>query len=231
MVVLKQTGEFYVGSRTCENTAELDPYKGSMKTWKVNKKLLTKYILQKFDTRLLCDKAEIKLVKKVIKDPLNRNYHIPTIGFSTSGLVAHNKKSQEQFIEEVSILHPDYDFSKYIYENNSTKSTVICPLHGEYSITPSTLLSNIRCRKCYNESVGTRFRKSQEKFIEEVSILHPDYDFSKYIYENSKTNSTVICPLHGEFKITPSVLLRSQGCIICGNIKGALKRKLKSPSI
>ena len=83
----ERTKEFYIGSRSCKCIPEKDSYMGSMKVWKPNKDLLRKYILQEFETREKAFNFEIELISRYIKDPLNRNYHIPSIGFSTLGTV------------------------------------------------------------------------------------------------------------------------------------------------
>jgi hypothetical protein len=82
------TGEFYIGSRSCENHPTMDKYFGSMLTWKVNKKMLKKVILEdNFSSREECILFERSLILEVIDDSLNRNYHVPGDGFHTVGSI------------------------------------------------------------------------------------------------------------------------------------------------
>ena len=89
----KKTGEFYYGSRTCKCKIEEDKYSGSMKTWKPNKDNLIKTIIKSnFRKRETALKYEAKIINENINNPLNRNYHIPTIGFSTQGKCLSNQE-------------------------------------------------------------------------------------------------------------------------------------------
>lgn len=57
----------------------------------------------------------------------------------------------EFFINELIHIHNNkYDYSLVDYKNNSTKITVICPLHGEFFITPAQHLKGCGCPKCAN---------------------------------------------------------------------------------
>jgi ribosomal protein S27AE len=60
---------------------------GSMKNWKPDKSKLEKSIIRfDFDSREECIKQERELIIKDRKNVLNRNRHIPGIGFNTAGL-------------------------------------------------------------------------------------------------------------------------------------------------
>ncbi len=83
-----ETKEFYIGSRSSKKHPSLDSYLGSMKTWKPDKTKLKKIILKDdFKTRDLAIIFESDEIKKEINDNLNRNYHIPNVGFCLSGRV------------------------------------------------------------------------------------------------------------------------------------------------
>lgn len=130
--------------------------------------------------------------------------------------------STEEFIERTKTIHNDkYDYSKVVYVNGKTKVCVICPTHGEFWIRPDKHLSGQGCPKC-----SGRARKTTEEFKEEVSKIHGEkYDTSKVVYVNNKTKVCLICPIHGEFWITPHNCLMGQGCPKCG---GSEKRTLES---
>lgn len=84
----QETGEFYIGSRSCKCSVYKDKYLGSMSVWKTNKDLLVKTVLKSdFKTRQDALEYEAKLIEEYIDDDLNRNYHIPSKGFHTVGLI------------------------------------------------------------------------------------------------------------------------------------------------
>lgn len=60
-------------------------------------------------------------------------------------------------------------------------------------------------------------KKTLTDFISEAKQVHGDkYDYSKFVYVNSHTKGTVICPIHGEFKIEPKLHIHEKrGCKYC----------------
>ena len=83
-----ETGEFYIGSRSSKKHPSLDNYLGSMKVWNPDKTKLKKIILK--DDFIDRDSAIIFESQEIIsniENNLNRNYHIPSIGFHTNGTV------------------------------------------------------------------------------------------------------------------------------------------------
>ena len=129
------------------------------------------------------------------------------------------RKTQENYIEEVSKLHTEYDFSNTIYQGSKAKLKVGCPKHGEFEILAGTLIRGSKCPNCNREESRRRYSKSLDTFLNEVKLIHPEYDFSKVEYINTDTKVEVICNIHGSFYSTPTSLLKGSGCNICGNIK------------
>lgn len=85
-----ETGEFYIGVRSCKCEPNTDKYMGSMVTWKPNKSNLVKTILREFNSREEAMSVEDELIKLFVKDGLNRNYNISG-NFHAFGL----KRSEE----------------------------------------------------------------------------------------------------------------------------------------
>lgn len=57
--------------------------------------------------------------------------------------------TQEEAIAKFRAVHGDkYDYSKVEYKGNKIKVCVICPIHGEFWISPSKHFSGQGCRKC-----------------------------------------------------------------------------------
>lgn len=70
-----ETGEFYVGVRSCKCEIKDDKYMGSSSVWtkayiKDHKDVLKKEILEVFETKKLANGGEIKLLKEVENNPL-----------------------------------------------------------------------------------------------------------------------------------------------------------------
>ena len=63
---------------------------------------------------------------------------------------------------------------------------------------------------------------TKEQFIEKARKIHGDkFDYSKVEYVDNNTEVIIICPIHGEFKQTPSAHLKSiHGCKKCGCVSG-----------
>lgn len=78
------------------------------------------------------------------------------------------KSNTEDFIKKARKVHGDkYDYSKVKYKNARTHVTIICPKHGEFSITPDNHLRGKGCAKCYD---GWRIDHWQHLSEEEAKI-------------------------------------------------------------
>ena len=63
-----------------------------------------------------------------------------------------------------------------------------------------------------------------EQFVNKSCKIHNNfYNYSKFVYLNSKIKGIIICPIHGEFLQSPNNHLRNHGCPYCG---GERTRKL-----
>lgn len=117
-----------------------------------------------------------------------------------------------------------YDYSKVNYTNNSTKVTIICPIHGEFQKTPKDFLRGRYCPQCKREFNHAK-RYNTEIFIEKAKQIHPEYDYSECKYIKTNVKTSIICPVHGPFLITPSHLLGGEGCPQCRYVKSAAKTR------
>ena len=123
---------------------------------------------------------------------------------------------KERFITKAKEKHEDkYDYSKVEYVDAHTKVCIICPIHGEFWITPNSHLNGSACPEC-----GRNKKMTTEVFIEKAKQIHGDkYDYSKVEYVNSHTKVCIICPIHGEFWVSPANHLRERGCPKCRSRK------------
>ncbi len=129
----------------------------------------------------------------------------------------------ESFIKDSYKLHGNkYDYSKVNFKKKNDKIKIICPIHGEFITTPHIHLLGCECPKC----AGTK-KLTTEEFIERARKVHGDkYDYSKVEYVNSKTKVCIICPVHGEFWMTPNMYLYGQECPKCSYSIMGMNRRL-----
>jgi len=134
------------------------------------------------------------------------------------------RRTREQFIEEGNTKHNNkYDYSLSDFKTMKKKVTIICPLHGNFEMTPEQHIGKRLhgCQKCGYIKCGINGRNKQKDFIKRVKKIHN----SKYSYEYIKNNILVIitCPQHGDFNQTPNKHLQYQGCPKCNCSKGETK--------
>ena len=136
----------------------------------------------------------------------------------------YKKKNEEKFRNDVRKKFGDkFDLSNVNYETNKKKITIICPIHGEFSITPMAFLkSAYGCPKCGSKAAGIirgiNSRKTTDKFkIDAIKIHGHKYDYSKADLEHNREDGKVciICPKHGEFWQNPNNHLQGDGCPEC----------------
>lgn len=172
--------------------------------------------------------------KQIIDAHIRQKQGCPTCG--TIKQVTKRTKTLEKFIEDSIKLHGNkYDYSKSIYINDNSQITIICKEHGEFEQEASNHLQGKGCNKCADIIRALKKSKSIDKFILDSENVHQNkYEYKNVVYKNSSTHVYVTCKQHGDFKITPSNLLRGKGCPLCVN-KGEAKLyqllKIKYPFI
>lgn len=135
---------------------------------------------------------------------------------------------KERFIIKAKEKHGEkYDYSKVEYVDAHTKVCIICPIHGEFWITPNSHLNGCACPKC-----GGNKKSTTEEFIEKAKKVHGDkYDYSKVEYINAHTKVCIICPIHGEFYASPANHLRERGCPKCKTRKNLISNYVVSKTM
>lgn len=129
-----------------------------------------------------------------------------------------NEKVKENFFAKANEKHSyKYDYSKSEYVNSRTPMSIVCPIHGEFLMTPRQHLQGCGCYKCAKENFSMRKKLGIDGFIEKAAKVHGNkYDYSKVEYINALTKVCVICPVHGEFWQTPSAHIHlREGCPKC----------------
>jgi len=167
--------------------------------------------------------------KKFSQTPNNhlRGKGCPDCGKEVSRL--KKTKNTNWFIQEAKRIHGNkYNYSKSVYRLGTEKVHIECPSHGFFEQIPKKHISGQGCPKCARLNSGSSQRLTLEEFISSSNAIHKGkFDYSKCLYINSKTDVIIICPLHGEFKQTPSTHQSSQGCPDCGR-DAAIKNKTKT---
>ena len=135
-------------------------------------------------------------------------------------------------IERIKELYPDknWDLSKVVYSGYENKICIICneidqltnEKHGEFYITPHSLLSNNsgdKCPKC-----SGKYHYTTEDYIKKASILHNNfYGYDKTEYIRGEDNIIVTCPTHGDFLVTAASHINAlRGCPACSSSRGEI---------
>ena len=132
------------------------------------------------------------------------------------------KKVGSEVIAAIVAKYGDkYDYSKSKYINSKTPLSIICWKHGEFSATSSSLLSKRRkreaCPRCSIEIAAQEKRMSSEEFIRRAkSEVCEKLDYSEVKLDKATDKVTIICSLHGKFKIVATTFLhKKKGCPSC----------------
>lgn len=67
---------------------------------------------------------------------------------------------------------------------------------------------------------------TQAQFMQKVSTLHPELDFSRAVYVLASDDVDFDCPEHGAQKVRANNLLKGRGCPKCGRVRAAEKNLL-----
>ena len=125
--------------------------------------------------------------------------------------------SQKEFIERSEKIHINkYNYSKVEYVNSKSLIIIICPIHGDFELTPDSHLQNCGCSKCSGHLCDTNLfvQKVYEKFPKYIDR----YDYSPTIYVKSNQKVEIICKLCNKiFTQTPANHLYGFGCNRCSS--------------
>ena len=128
--------------------------------------------------------------------------------------------TKEEFIMNARTVHGNkYDYSKAEYVNNSTKVCIICPIHGEFWMTPNSHVSaKHNCPKCAHQS----YKYSIEEISMMIKQKYPNIEIISTNYNGMKKNGEFYCNCcykngekHGIFEKKYADVLR-HGCPKCG---------------
>lgn len=135
----------------------------------------------------------------------------------------------EQFINDSVQKHGNfYIYNKVVFVKMSDSVTITCPIHGDFTQTPTQHKFGYGCPSCGRER--TKHGQQQHRiettlttydFVKRANLIHGNkYDYSAVVYVNWKTKVNIICKTHGVFKQSPGKHIdstRSTGCPKCAN--------------
>ena len=138
-----------------------------------------------------------------------------------------------QFVEKAKEVHNSfYDYSLVKYTNNKTKVKIICPEHGQFLQRPDNHLTGKGCQKCKGEKLSLNNSYNQLDVIIKFKQIHGDkYNYSLVEYKGIQNKVKIICSEHGIFEQVPKDHLLGRGCIKCGHIQRANKRRKISKTL
>lgn len=153
-------------------------------------------------------------------DHLNGHGCVPCIA---APRVEWKKVPLEEFVSRSRLVHGDkYDYSKVRYNSINDKVVIVCPLHGDFSMSADKhSASGQGCRRCADIENGISQRRTIDEFLAMARKVHGDfYDYGKVEYAGNKRKVTIVCPVHGEFKQAPSNHWGGDGCPECKQSQG-----------
>lgn len=130
------------------------------------------------------------------------------------------KLTQEEVHTYLKERFPHLDCSKFVYAGYEVPGTLICPDHGEFSITLDYLKAKkggmtLGCKQCGIEK-KKQSKVGPEEYRRRLQEIHPHLDLSKFSPISNTDKSIVICKDHGEVLVDFVVASRSpRGCTKC----------------
>lgn len=119
-----------------------------------------------------------------------------------------------EYVEKAQGVHGSkYDYSMVNYERMKEKITILCPIHGSFSVSADGHLRGYGCQQCADD----KSRQSRESdFLEKARNIHGNkYNYELVYYIDSVTKVKIKCASHGEFEKAPCRHLMGEGCQKC----------------
>lgn len=130
------------------------------------------------------------------------------------------RSNTEEFVEKAREIHGDkYSYEKAVYTGCTKPLVIICPLHGEFLMSPHKHISGKQgCPEC-GKLLRAAKRNKGAQFVERARAIYGDkYDYSLVNYKTCKDPVEIICNTCGKhFPQTPDNHINLQrGCPFCG---------------
>lgn len=128
----------------------------------------------------------------------------------------------EEFVARSIEVHGNkYTYHKDSYFGIKNKTTITCPIHGDFEQQAMAHANGSGCNLCGNISISNTLTLNTDIFKQRAVAVHGDeYDYSKSIYIGNATPLTIICKKHGEFEMKPCDHWKGHGCPVCHSSSG-----------
>lgn len=125
-----------------------------------------------------------------------------------------SKPTDDEFIEKANIVHKgEYTYPRLGYLNVSSKITITCKEHGDFTQIANAHLCGAGCSKCNG---GVRY--NYKSFVAISNDVHEfKYSYDKAVYKNKDTKVIITCKEHGDFTQTPGSHMQGNGCKSCAD--------------
>lgn len=157
-------------------------------------------------------------------------HHLEGMGCKKCAL---DKQLNKNWKEEANKIHNyKYNYDKYVYVNNKTKGSIICPIHGEFQMSMNSHIHGKQgCPKCAQELKNKEKSLSLEEFIKKSKEIYGNdlFNYNDVIYVNNKTPITLTCNKCGTtFQCRPDNHLKGHGCPKCPKIISQWEKEIVS---
>lgn len=123
----------------------------------------------------------------------------------------NNQVSFEEFRQRANLIFDGkYQYIENSYTKLSSKVTIVCPKHGEYTQSAEVHLRSKGCQACT--------RLQYDEFVIRARAVHGDrygYNLARDDVDGVDSNITIVCPEHGNFIQSVSGHLKGNGCRQC----------------
>lgn len=129
--------------------------------------------------------------------------------------------TKDVFVERAKNIHGDkYNYSHFEYINWDTKSSICCPIHGQFFQKPRQHIERKSgCPTCGKIRQPITKSVKYDVFLKTAKGVHGDkYDYTNCGYINLKSPITIKCRIHGPFvfKHAYAHTINKNGCPKCG---------------
>lgn len=136
------------------------------------------------------------------------------------------RKTKEQFITQATELHKGkYIYDKVHYINDTTKVTITCKIHGDFTQQAGSHLQGNGCKSC-GIILGREKQKHSKEALNNIK-LPQNISINFADYSNFKGKLTGFCDTHGEFTTTLAIIKRANRiCPDCADLYRGWNRSL-----
>lgn len=144
-------------------------------------------------------------------------------GIGCPKCAGNNKKSQQEYVSEASIINPNIEVIGE-YQNINTPIKHLCKIHNIiWDAYPCSILKGYGCIECKKEKMSIANKHTHEQYITQVQKINPNIKvIDKYI--DSHTHILHQCIIDGyKWNVTPTNILSGHGCPKCNESLGERK--------